>query len=441
MPTTTYSDAAFGVRDIGARTDPDGGPVGGVDDLSAEEDRLINSLLSEGWLSGPDAFEVTPTSPASMTVEIGSGAARADRYVVPGGAVGQHPYIVQLNETVVAQPLAASDAQSRTDEIYLVVLDDAYDSTQRGLPRIGYRRGDAGLGAPGPDPAWVAYALLATVPVPAGATETTAVTGARKQALIAAGAHPVGAVMDFAGQTSPPGWLLCDGAVISRATYRALFEAIGTTFGAGDGTTTFRIPDMRGRVAIGAGSLGTDTYVRGGTGGSARVTLTEAQVPAHSHTTPNHSHTVNHKHGSGTLGTGTTGSGHTHGSGTLGADNGGAHSHAASSDNASYRFDDWDGSTRKTDNSGLYSVIANVSQRLHNHAISVTTTNSAHAHGVSGKTNSTGSGHTHNVTGSTADSNPTTSTAAPTTHDTGGGGSHENRQPYLALNSIIFAGA
>lgn len=68
------------------------------------------------------------------------------------------------------------------------------------------------------------------------------------------------------------GWLLCDGSAVSRTTYAALFSAIGTTFGAGNGTTTFNVPDMRDRFPMGAGS----SYSRGGTGGAATVNLQHA---------------------------------------------------------------------------------------------------------------------------------------------------------------------
>jgi microcystin-dependent protein len=62
---------------------------------------------------------------------------------------------------------------------------------------------------------------------------------------------PAGAVMTFAMNTAPSGWLKADGSAVSRATYAVLFTAIGTTFGAGDGSTTFNLPDMRGEFARG----------------------------------------------------------------------------------------------------------------------------------------------------------------------------------------------
>lgn len=62
---------------------------------------------------------------------------------------------------------------------------------------------------------------------------------------------PTGAVASFARNTAPSGWLECDGSAVNRTTYAALFAAIGTTFGAGDGSTTFGLPDLRGEFARG----------------------------------------------------------------------------------------------------------------------------------------------------------------------------------------------
>nr|DAP06468.1 MAG TPA: tail collar fiber protein [Bacteriophage sp.] len=69
---------------------------------------------------------------------------------------------------------------------------------------------------------------------------------------------PVGCVIPFAGAAAPTGWLLCQGQAVSRTTYAQLFSVIGTTYGSGDGSTTFNLPDMRGRVAVGSdANLGT----------------------------------------------------------------------------------------------------------------------------------------------------------------------------------------
>jgi microcystin-dependent protein len=77
------------------------------------------------------------------------------------------------------------------------------------------------------------------------------------------GVTPSGAIMPFAMSTAPSGWLLADGSAVSRATYAGLFSAIGTTWGAGDGSTTFNLPDLRGAFVRGAGSHGTETMADG----------------------------------------------------------------------------------------------------------------------------------------------------------------------------------
>ena len=110
------------------------------------------------------------------------------------------------------------------------------------------------------------------------------------------GAVPAGAVMPFAGANAPSGWLLCAGQAVSRSQYAGLFLTIGTTYGVGDGSTTFTLPDLRGRVVAGLDNMGgsaasrlTDTTITGGAdalgevGGAQTHTLTEAQMPSHTH--------------------------------------------------------------------------------------------------------------------------------------------------------------
>jgi microcystin-dependent protein len=121
----------------------------------------------------------------------------------------------------------------------------------------------------------------------------------------AVGFVPVGVVVPFAGSTSPAGWLLCFGQAISRTTYAGLFATIGTTYGSGDGSTTFTLPDLRGRVVAGEDDMGGTAASRltsggsgitgttlGATGGTETHTLTSAQMPSHTHTQDAHSHAV-----------------------------------------------------------------------------------------------------------------------------------------------------
>lgn len=93
---------------------------------------------------------------------------------------------------------------------------------------------------------------------------------------------PTGAMLLYAGNTVPTGFLLCDGRAVSRTTYAALFAAIGTTHGSGDGSTTFNLPDMRGRTAVG---VAPDTNL-GSKSGAANVSLTAAQNGRHAHPLP-----------------------------------------------------------------------------------------------------------------------------------------------------------
>lgn len=123
-----------------------------------------------------------------------------------------------------------------------------------------------------------------------------AVTLAKLAAAVQEALTPAGSLMPYAGATAPSGWLLCFGQEVSRSTYAALFAVIGTTYGAGDGSTTFALPDLRGRVIAGQDDMGGTSANRltnqtggldgdtlGATGGAETHTLTEAQIPSHRH--------------------------------------------------------------------------------------------------------------------------------------------------------------
>jgi microcystin-dependent protein len=112
---------------------------------------------------------------------------------------------------------------------------------------------------------------------------------------------PVGVVVDYWGATPPEGYLFAAGQAVSRATYAALFAIIGTASGVGDGSTTFNLPDYRGRVGAGRENMATPSTTRlntlssgtlGAVGGAQTHTLTAAQMPAHTHgvTDPGHTH-------------------------------------------------------------------------------------------------------------------------------------------------------
>lgn len=110
---------------------------------------------------------------------------------------------------------------------------------------------------------------------------------------VTGGVVPAGLVSPFAGVSAPAGWLLCDGAAVSRDTYAALFAVTGTTYGVGNGTTTFNLPDLRGRVAAGKDNMGGTAANRltaasaaglngstlGAAGGNQQHTLTDSELP------------------------------------------------------------------------------------------------------------------------------------------------------------------
>lgn len=136
-------------------------------------------------------------------------------------------------------------------------------------------------------------------------------TDAATVSQVSSALFPPGSVIDFAGTTVPSGWLLCGGQSVSRTDYATLYAAIGTTYGSVNGSS-FTLPDARGRVTAGkdfdsggvAGRLSStsmtpDATTLGATGGAQTHTLTEAQMPAHTHsvtgttnTTGAHTHSV-----------------------------------------------------------------------------------------------------------------------------------------------------
>ena len=156
-------------------------------------------------------------------------------------------------------------------------------------------------------------AATSTVPVVLPSNPTTSLQAATK-GYVDLGS-PAGIIAPFAGTSAPSGWLSCDGSAVSRTTYATLFAAIGTTWGAGNGTTTFNVPDLRGMFLRGTGTNATGSS-SGAVGPSVGTYAADTYL--------NHSHTAT-----------STDSGHAHGYQKPQATSGAAGSSASGNETAS----------------------------------------------------------------------------------------------------------
>lgn len=232
---------------------------------------------------------------------------------------------------------------------------------------------------------------------------------------------PVGGAIMWFSAVAPTGWLILDGSAVSRATYAELFALWSTYYGAGDAVTTFNLPDMRQRIPIGKAAAGS-VSVLGTTTGSLDHTHTSGSLTVASHTHgPGTLSVAAHTHGSGTLqvashshGPGTLAvAGHTHDNGSYSTNNVNlAHTHTTPNHSHTY--------SGTTDSSGSFITVDlgaadNVSRAAHDHTYSGTTDS-----GGGSNTGSALTTHSHSVdfgvSGSTAPavSGGTTATSAPT---------------------------
>jgi microcystin-dependent protein len=255
----------------------------------------------------------------------------------------------------------------------------------------------------------------ATGTAPMTVSSTTAVTNLNADLLD--GQHgswwvPTGAIMQYAMSTAPAGWLLCDGSPKLKADYPDLWALLGNTYGTSN-TTQFYLPDLRGRVAVGLDNMGgTDadrlgvTNVLGGSGGVQTVTLADTQIPTHTHS--------NALGGTTTFAT----SGHSHYEGNLRAAIGAANGDAVT---IAYVAESTSVVASGRGPSSVSSYIVSGAS-FYNGAFGPLAFN--HHTRVYGQTDSVVSGGTATVTLTNGGT-------------TGGGGSHDNMQPYLLTCYII----
>lgn len=143
-------------------------------------------------------------------------------------------------------------------------------------------------------------ANLASSSVATGAIAAAAVTLAKLASEVTERLNPAGAILPYGGSTPPSGYVLCDGSAISRTAFSALFSAVGVRFGQGDGSTTFNVPDLRGRFLRGrdAGTgrdpdAGSRTAMAtGGASGDNVGSIQSDAFESHDHGGGDHTHGV-----------------------------------------------------------------------------------------------------------------------------------------------------
>ena len=254
--------------------------------------QLTNSLIGgSSGVSAVDDMEVTQSSSVGMSVDVATGSG----FVVGTSSSLQGAYHC-TNESTTTVSISASDpSNDRIDLIVLQVVDSEYVGGSTNEVQLNVVEGTAAASPSAPSvPA--SSLLLAEVLVEAGVTSilNAAITDRRALAKVAAAAgSPTGTLNPFAGASAPTGWLLCDGTAVSRTLYADLFTVVGTAYGAGNGSTTFNLPDFGGRVPVGLDASDSSMNQLGETGGSKTHTLTQAELPAHSHS-------INHNHASAT---------------------------------------------------------------------------------------------------------------------------------------------
>lgn len=276
---------------------------------------------------------------------------------------------------------------------------------------------------------------------------------AERLTAVAGGSIPPGVILDWAGSDTsiPAGWLLCNGLQVSRTVYSSLFAVIGTQFGIGDGSTTFNLPNFKGRVAVGKDSTVVDFDTIAKIGGARTHTLNVSQIPSHTHGQDGHEHEMGeHIHSMTHSHTGNTSESGSH-SHTGNTADGGAHNHGGSVTsnvsgehnhlyydhprNAAVKY------TAGTYGQDRYSLKTNT-ENAGGHQHSVSIANAAdHVHGM----NIANAGthlHTLNISEATVSNTGsavggTTSNVIAVNLNTGGSTAHNNLQPYLVVSKII----
>jgi microcystin-dependent protein len=226
--------------------------------------RAYGSAFREGVLALL-AWKVTENSPTGMSVVIDADVAGA--HILGDSVVDQGVYYCPPHTANIVETVSAADVTNpRIDRVVLEIKDNAHDSSGlntvqtrvlAGTPTSGATlQNQSGVAALPVSALWLADFL-----VPASAT-TVINANIRDYRTYGRRDANVGDLQATARATAPDGWRLCDGTALNRLQFADLFTAISTTYGVGDGSTTFNIPDLRGRIPVGvdgaAGRLATN---------------------------------------------------------------------------------------------------------------------------------------------------------------------------------------
>jgi microcystin-dependent protein len=232
------------------------------------------------------------------------------------------------------------------------------------------------------------------------------------------GGNPTGSIIAFAGAAAPTGYLLCDGALLSRTEYATLFGVIGVAYGAGDGSTTFKLPDLRGKFPLGKAVSGTGSTL-GGSGGAIDHDHTG---PSHSHGGPSHSHAqVAHVHN--------LGNSPSSGAASPGTNSVGGHDHtvpsqSTSADSHAHSFSDSFGTGGPSDTyAGGIGGGLGVPTTGHSHSgsISGSTSSDSHSHTRAAISTDAVGNHSHSIAAHVHDLGNSPAGGATTTGTYGGG--------------------